>query len=302
MLQFDADDGTTMSQLSVKLRSSKVLSIELRMVHPSIVKWMLCSYSSSSRVEWILHKCAVEPPEFQGLARRVGIHRIAFLRHGNTAPAENGVDFDRVLTPLGREQSREAGWAFGARLFPIRRVLVSPAPRTVETAQLFLKEAASSAAASSSKPPSPARSDTRTTVSAHDLSLVQDLYDGTMQPEGSVLFRKIGYAPLKSYVDANDPADREVARRVLGEYSTDVAHEIFQTFLRMVPPDEKHVSASDGATLLVVGHAIYLPAAALGISRLCGCSNQEIILDTDTKEAQGYCIDLPQSSVTPLVR
>jgi Histidine phosphatase superfamily (branch 1) len=269
------------------------------MVRPSTVTWLMCSYSSSSCAEWNLPNCAVEPPEFQDLARRVGIRRIAFLRHGNTAPAENGVDFDRVLTPLGRDQSREAGRALGARLLPFRKVLVSPAPRTVETAQHFFEEAASSAA--SSKHLSPSVHDPTARASTQVLTLVQGLYDGTMQPEGSVLFRKIGYATLQSYVDANDPADREVARRVLGEYSTLVAHEILQT-LRLLPPEAEQSATSNGATMLLVGHAIYLPAAALGISRLCGCSNQELLLDTNTKEAHGYCIDLPQATVTLLER
>jgi broad specificity phosphatase PhoE len=272
------------------------------MIYPSAVNGLLCSYLSSSCSEWILPTCTIEPPAFQDLARQVGIRRIAFLRHGNTAPTDYGVDFDRVLTPLGREQSREAGRAFGARVFPFRKVLVSPAPRTVETAQLFLEEAAASAASSSSNPISPSEEDPTARASAQELSLVQGLYDGTMQPEGSILFRKIGYAPLKSYVDASDPADREVARRVLGEYSTLVAHEIFQTLRRLPSEAAEQSSSSNGHTMLVVGHAIYLPAAALGISRLCGCSHEALLLDTNTKEAHGYCIDLPQATVTLLVR
>jgi len=45
------------------------------------------------------------------------------------------------------------------------------------------------------------------------------LYDGTMQPEGSAIFRKIGYAPLRDYVDNENQADRASMRRLLSSYT-----------------------------------------------------------------------------------
>jgi Histidine phosphatase superfamily (branch 1) len=67
-----------------------------------------------------------------------GVAKIAFLRHGKTAPAKNGVDFDRLLTDEGRQQAKDSGRIMAKHLVPFYpRCLVSPAPRTMETAQLF---------------------------------------------------------------------------------------------------------------------------------------------------------------------
>jgi hypothetical protein len=77
--------------------------------------------------------------DFLSIMNKAKISRIAFLRHGKTAPSTGGVDFDRLLTDVGRGQATDAGLRFGKDLKPFfSPVLVSPAPRTVETAELFL--------------------------------------------------------------------------------------------------------------------------------------------------------------------
>jgi hypothetical protein len=139
------------------------------------------------------------------------------------------------------------------------------------------------------------------------LSLVPALYDGTMQPEGSALFRRLGYAPLRTYVDAADPSDRAAARRVLGRYAGLVAREVHRHVRQLGGPHRNPTGSSDppaSGTVLVVGHAIYLPAAALGVAALCNCSQdqKEILMDTNTLEAQGYCVDLYESRVALLER
>jgi hypothetical protein len=45
-----------------------------------------------------------------------------------------------------------------------------------------------------------------------------------------------------------------------------------------------------GSTLWVVGHAIYLPAAAA--ASVAGCRDQAVIFSSNTREAEGYLIDL----------
>lgn len=78
---------------------------------------------------------------FSSTLENAGIARVAFLRHGKTAPAENGIDFERQLTDIGREQAIEAGLSFGKDLKPFFPTLnVSPAPRTMETANLFVMQ------------------------------------------------------------------------------------------------------------------------------------------------------------------
>ena len=244
--------------------------------------------------EWLLPPNQHEDPtshypDFADCMKRASVDKIAFLRHGKTGPKpENGVDFDRTLTDEGRTQAQRSGSSFGHDLLlPLyRTVIVSPAPRTMETAKLFLEAAG-------------IRPD-------DDVALkpVAEAYDGTMQPEGSKLFAKIGYAPLAKYVRSNDnDDDRETAQRVLGAY----AHSMLGIFYNTVRQDTASESApadarvvdiaepsSSQKTLLFVGHAIYLPAAALGVASLIGCDTaaKEMILTTVTGEAEGYLIQL----------
>ena len=217
---------------------------------------------------------------FAATLAHAGIQRVGFLRHGKTAPAENGNDFERQLTDIGREQALEAGASFGKEQRPFfPTILVSPAPRTMETAKLFCKAAGEE---------------------EYQFSFPPVLYDGTMQPEGSKLFRKIGYAPLKDYLDAEGENDRQVARIVLGEY----AHNVAQVMMESVRNTPKREIRNDATTLWMVGHAIYLPSAALGVASLLHCdeSGKNVILSTNTVEAEGYLIDALGQSVSYLTR
>ena len=126
--------------------------------------------------------------------------RLAYLRHGNTEP--NEVDFDRTLTKQGRWQAVAAAKSYGLSLRPfLPTALSSEAPRAVETAELFLEDA------------------------GRDVELVTDrsLYDGTMQPEGSAVFREIGYAPLDFYLKDGR------ANAVLGDYAENAAARVAET-------------------------------------------------------------------------
>ena len=244
-----------------------------------------------------------------------GIGRVAFVRHGNTAPSETGADFDRLLTDLGRDQAQSAGSSYGRDLFEIPvggcggsavggggfhpAALCSPAPRCVETANIFLDAAARRGGVTSPAPSSPL------------LVMFPDLYDGTMQPEGSRLFREIGYAPLRDYVER--PHDdgcggdrREVARSVLGDYARSALGAIRKVAEEGTleadrrPPDTT-------TTLLLFAHAIYLPAAALGLAEACGCDGggfrgTDLILSTNTKEAEGYLVDVDRQEIHLLQR
>jgi len=229
---------------------------------------------------------AVSPDAFLSSAEKAGVTKIAFLRHGKTAPKpKNGVDFDRQLTDEGRSQAMEAGSSFGTLLKPFYpHVLVSPAPRTMETAELFL--------ASASIP-----------VSSDTIRPIQPLYDGTMQPKGSQLFQKIGYAPLRDYVDSSDPDDRDVSRTLLGMYADTVVTAMAET-LQQDTSSTTGTKTGENLTLWMVGHAIYLPAAALGVASLADCcqAGMETILSTNTKEAEGYIIDLDKSEASYLSR
>lgn len=226
--------------------------------------------------------------------KEAGISKIAFLRHGKTAPASDGVDFNRQLTDEGRLQAKEAGASFGRHdltpYFPT--VLLSPAPRTVETAEIFLEAAG-----------------VKDSVMMKRLPVA---YDGTMQPEGSALFKKIGYAPLLSYVDNKDDAsDRKTAQRLLALYALNIAEAVYDVTISAIDDRERSGSLnnsptfSSGSTLLFVGHAIYLPAAALGVASLARCDNdasKDLLLSSVTREAEGYFIDLDQSTVRYLSR
>ena len=61
--------------------------------------------------------------------------------------------------------------------------------------------------------------------------------------------------------------------------------------------------ASRRRTLVVVGHAIYLPAAALFAAEALGCDQKgrSQILGCDTQEAEGYLVE-PDGTVSLLRR
>ena len=215
--------------------------------------------------------------------------RIAYLRHGNTEP--NEVDFDRMLTKKGRWQAVAAAKSYGLSLRPfLPTALSSEAPRAVETAKLFLEDA------------------------GRDVELVTDrsLYDDTMQPEGSAVFREIGYAPLDFYLKDGR------ANAVLGDYAETAAARVAATLAGFG-------QCSRRRTLVVVGHvlarcraprrrrdvspsgpstqAIYLPAAALFAAEALGCDQKgrSQILGCDTQEAEGYLVE-PDGAVSLLRR
>ena len=232
------------------------------------------------------------------LLQQSSVSKIAFLRHGNTAPSS--VDFDRVLTPLGKSQSIDAGIKFGKQLcWPLHHMIYSsPAPRACETAKLFL---ASTKQSFSGPVFTGSRKDN------HEIKCIPKLYDGTMQPEGSELFKKHGYAPLKQYLKDED--DTIVAQKIFGDYAYDVVDVIRKEFEYAT---RNH--SETGTTLLIVGHAIYLPAAALGMAletNICSYKsldndkpnkNIDLLMDTNTKEAEGYLLNIEQKSVTLLCR
>jgi Histidine phosphatase superfamily (branch 1) len=235
-----------------------------------------------ARYDWLPLPSGGAASLFRSTCEQAKVSKICFLRHGKTSPKpDDGVDFDRLLTDLGRSQAVEAGASFGRQLSPFfTKVLVSPAPRTVETARLFLEASEQQEQCEIQSP--------------------QALYDGTMQPEGGPLFQKIGYAPLSDYVNSENKDDAEVARRLLGLYSRTVI-DVMQNLLQ-----DHHCDDESGrtTTLWMVGHAIYLPAAALGVASLVGCQPEgtEAILSCNTKEAEGFLIDLEKAQVSFLSR
>ena len=224
--------------------------------------------------------------DFLHLARQANVRHVGFLRHGNTLPSQNGVDFERLLSEKGREQANEAGSSFGLELKPFYgKLLVSPAPRTTETAKIFLNA-----------------SEETETVLVKPLDV---LYDGTMQPEGSAIFKKIGYAPLEDYVNNKIKEDRENMRRILALYAQNVIKEIMNTFTADISslkdsPSRPH----EPTTLWIVGHAIYLPSAVLGVAEAVGCSSssKDLILSTVTQEAEGYLVDVEKAKTSYLAR
>ena len=238
-----------------------------------------------------------------------GINKVAFIRHGNTASAT--VDFDRELTELGRSQACAAGASYGVdTLYPYyeRVVLSSAAPRCVETAKLFLDSSMKRFAEEYST-----GHDDHVTTYMPPLKLCPQLYDGTMQPEGSRLFRSIGYAPLRRYLENPDAGDAEAARCVLGEYAR-VSLDVLWDAVACDEQNNSHLNTHcEGQTLLFFAHAVYLPSAALAFVAAIGGSNGtgsadisrggiDLILDTNTKEAEGYCVSVDAMSVSLLNR
>jgi hypothetical protein len=207
--------------------------------------------------------------DFKEAAHAARVQRIGFLRHGNTLPASN--DWERPLSEIGRQQAIEAGQSFGKELEPYHLyLLVSPAPRTMETARLFCPAAS--------------------------LLPIQSLYDGTMQPGGSAIFRKIGYAPLLDYLENKNPQERKLMHHLLGAYARETTTAIINHL--------KETQSSEDCTLWIVGHAIYLPSAVVGLAQAAGFDSDsfQVALSTPTQEAEGYLVDFETQSVRYLQR
>lgn len=223
--------------------------------------WMTMAAAFSS--SWTLPSSAPSFSDLQSALQKAGVSRVFLLRHGQTAP-KVGHDFDRVLTDTGRDQARQAGNVFLPRLQPLfATALVSPAPRTMETAQLVLQN-----------------------YSTVTIEPIASLYDGTMQPEGGPLFRALGYAPLDDYVNHADPELRTTARQLLGQYAADSMRAI----VNVLSNTESADTTARNQTVLLVGHAVYLPAIAWGLAVVSNIA-PDAILGTPTAEAEGYLVD-----------
>lgn len=210
------------------------------------------------------------------------IRRIAFIRHGQTSSASDGIDFNRKLTEIGVSQAQQAGATYGRLDLPpyFSLALSSPAPRTMDTAKNFLESS--------------------TLGDQVEIIPIDIAYDGTMQPEGSKLFNKIGYAPLRDYLESPNEEDRTASQHLLGQYASDIAESIVETVSRV----QNNPEVSEPLTLLFFGHSVYLPSAALKVASLAGfqSSKVECLLNIPTQEAEGYLMDLDQRTCRYLSR
>lgn len=223
------------------------------------------------------------------------IARVAFIRHGHTSPAP--IDYERKLTPLGRIQSLLAGSSYGRELYPyFSKALCSPAPRCTETAELFFDSASVALATTSTA---------EDVVQMPTLQLHKEMYDGTMQPAGSRLFKSIGYAPLRTYLENPVEEDATAAKIVFGEYAQN-SLDLLWNAVQTSEDENNETNNKQGGkalTLLFFAHAIYLPAVALEFAMTVGCNHGvDFILDTNTKEAEGFLVRIDTKSASLLHR
>ncbi|KAJ1444739.1 hypothetical protein M885DRAFT_626841 [Pelagophyceae sp. CCMP2097] len=190
---------------------------------------------------------------------------LALLRSGRAAPAvARADDFGRQLTDEGRAQARAAAAKFGDSLRPFHDfAIVSPAPRAIETAELFLADA----------------------VPGHAIEVerVKLVYDGCFTDAGKAAFDRLGHAPLIDYLTEET---LDGGKRHLVEYAEDVATCVVQ-FLEGADRAPAH-----DRTLLIVAHAAYLPALAILIAEALDAKLEDLptILDCNTEEAEGYLV------------
>ena len=190
---------------------------------------------------------------------------VVFLRHGNTGKAE--VDIDRALTERGREQAVSAAdFLRGLPVAPL--VACSSAGRCVETVTLALRAAGH----------------------AFELVTCPSIYDVIFQPSSTAeVWTRLGYAPLRAYrAEGAAICDRfdEYARVCLAEIDGVAA---------------KVVANGARRTLVVCGHAVYLPSLALALAtrRNLPQASLDAILDCNTPEAGGYLVTADAARLLP---
>ncbi|KAL7536792.1 hypothetical protein ACHAWF_005562 [Thalassiosira exigua] len=246
---------------------------------------------------------AASPHDVRRACLSAGIDKVAFLRHGNTGKAAD--DFDRILTELGRSQARAAGSSYGAgKLHPYYRggALCSVAPRCKETAKLFFE-------ASSEKTK---ESGGDADAEIPPILLRQEIFDGTKLPEGDRLWDMMSYSPLRRYLENPDEGDAEAARIVYGAYARDGLDLLWDVISDASKGDAS--SVEKGRTLLFFSHAVYLCSVGLAFAAAIGCGSGDeegatgdeggvdLLLDTNTREAEGYCINVESQTVSLLLR
>ena len=188
----------------------------------------------------------------KALVRRTSL---AFVRHGNTLPKEEcgGLDFQRVLSPKGKEQCRRARatWLPVLEAKGVTPIAVtSAAPRCHETLDEILGEV-------------------RPKISE------EMLYDSMLQPQGSELFEKCGYAPLQTYLD-------EGGVEFLGDYAR-------RFLVRLDAMTSNGEIPKLAPTLLICGHSIYTNAIVWEAAELLDVPS-DLALETYLGETDGFLL------------
>jgi hypothetical protein len=102
-----------------------------------------------------------------------------------------------------------------------------------------------------------------------------------------------------SYIENENDECRIPSQEILGTYAIACVEAMIDTV-----SDPAQSNPDTVCTLMMVGHAVYLPAAALALASLVGCpsGSEKVILETNTKEAEGYLIGIEGGNVQYLSR
>lgn len=157
---------------------------------------------------------------------------ITFIRHGHTEWHED--DLQRVLSARGTEHAVECRVKLGNPSFDL--MLVSRAIRTRQTGEII---------SGSQK------------IGAEEIHSLLPPPD----PDLDALFNKLGYAPLRAYLDA----DNLGAQKLM--YWAQVAASNIRDKVIMRALGLESGRASGGLSILVVGHAVVLPAVGFELCR-----------------------------------
>lgn len=88
--------------------------------------------------------------------------------------------------------------------------------------------------------------------------------------------------------------------KLLGTYARETTAAIVDHLQECIPAEQ----GVDDRTLWIVGHAIYLPSAVLGLAHAAGFQPDliEVTLSTSTKEAEAYVVDFNNQSIQYMER
>jgi hypothetical protein len=87
------------------------------------------------------------------------------------------------------------------------------------------------------------------------------LYDGTMQPEGFKLFKQLGYAPLRDYIENENDECRIPSQEILGTYAISCVEAMIDTV-----SDPAQSNPDTVCTLMMVGHAVLSSCSCISCS------------------------------------
>jgi len=245
-----------------------------------VAKWVLL-LTNNQRAIWRGVFAKGNAASLVTAMRAAGATHVLLIHHGNAAPMTSATgdaptddikaaDSARPLTNQGTAQCMVAREEWFGRL-PVRQVILSsPAKRATETAMHMAGRSI------------PGHEDNNETPLVLCEMLHPSIHGETGAASCEELFAQKGFAPLRSYLDA------EMGEQAFGVYAEAACSELTAQF-------RAHGKGREKATYVsIFGQAVFINAIAHAVACAAGARNETLdpVLEIDLGEAEGILVPL----------